>query len=146
MNAHVFIYPEDNVAGWGELRPEKLAEWSKDKQGCDIYKPIWDNDEPHVSVEFSAGYTHELIMMLIPAEETPAGLIGYEHGTKLVSSYTGNDRVFCPEIHNLFGKRFVVKVELIPKLWNDVRCKLPVFWFELSLFPPKPLLTFLGTV
>jgi len=30
---------------------------------------------------------------------------------------------------------------LIPKLWNDVRCKLPAFWFDLSLLP-QPTFTF----
>lgn len=145
VNAHVFIYGDD-LPRTDQVTPEGLRVWFENKHSTDIYKPIWDDDEPHASVEFSAGYTHELIVALVPAVEQPLGVIGYEYGTKRVESYTGSERVFQPEIYNLEGQRFFVRIELIPKLWNDVRCKLPAFWFELYLGSPQPMLAFAGTV
>ncbi len=147
VNAHVFIHGDDDrLPRIGQLTPDGLKVWFKNQESTDIYKPIWDDDEPHASVEFSAGYTHELVVALVPATEQPRGVIVYEYGTKRVESYMGSERVFQPEIYDLAGQRFFIRIELIPKLWNDVRCKLPAFWFELFLELPQPILAFLGTV
>jgi hypothetical protein len=126
VNAHIFFYPrKDNIPTGGTLN--------------EVYKAIWDGDEPHVSKEFSAGYAHELILALVPAKE-PQGIIGYEYGNKILKTDYGNIDVFTPEIHTLFGKEFSIKVELIAKLAGQIRCTLPPLWFELRLLPEPKLI------
>jgi hypothetical protein len=144
VHAHMSIYTNAQSQR-GEWTFTTLKSLEHSSASCDIYKPIWDDDEPHVSVEFSAGYAHELIVGLVPAEDKPRGIIGYEYGSRAVSSYMGTERVFAPEIHNLEARSFVIRVELIPKLWNEVRCKLPSFWFHLALIE-KPELKFLRMI
>jgi hypothetical protein len=127
ISAHIFFY---------EVTPE--TQQLKDAL-LEVYEPLWDDDEPHVSQEFSAGYVHDLILGLVPAVDQPSGVIGYEYGTHLVPTYTGSEREFLPKIHNLFGFDFLIKVDLIPKVANEIRCELPPFWFRLSLLS-KPML------
>ena len=144
VNAHISIYTDNESPPRGEWTVAELKALGQ-SASHDIYKPIWDNDEPHVSIEFSAGDTHELIVALVPVTESPRGIIGYEHGNKKVSSYMGTEHLFAPELHNLEAGAFLIRVELIPKVWNDVRCKLPTFWFQL-LLGEKSVLVFLRTI
>ena len=146
VSAHVFIYINKAL---DQVTPEELRAWSAKEQSRDVYQPVWDEDEPYPSIEFLAGRTHELIIGLVPAEDKPRGFIGYEYGKKrnpFADEYVlMNKSIFSPELHNIQGQRFFIRVELIPKLWSEVRCKLPSFWFQLSFDSEHPVLTFLGT-
>src|SRR6185503_9261526 len=124
LNAHVFIYEIDPVTTLTDDPPKSKVE---------IYKPVWDDDEPHVSHAFSAGYDHELIVALVPVNGASKSIVGYEYDTKKVSTYMGTEREFYPRLHSLEGQFFRIRIELIPKLHNEVRCTIPPFWIAVSL-------------